>query len=540
MRLGHINLKRMKKIEIPGVKFSAKNFRCDACLHGKVHSFAHPHTRLDDPSYEAGECLHTDHRGPYARSLRGARYTQLFLDMKSRYKWTIQMSSRESTYCATEKVISDCTARSGRHVRYIKTDEDGVFTAHEFTEICLKEKIVHEFSAPYDHNTNPFIEREQRTILEGVATAMYQSGAPARFWGECEKHLVFTLNNIPSQEVERDGQVELWSNREVLEGKRGRFRLSYLQAFGTACVCYIPRENRPGGKSPTQKKAYDGAIVGYTENMDAYRVWAFERQKIFNVSFGFVVVNEGFFPFRNKKTWDSSFMSDPITFYPTKEAFLVDDQWRHYEFDEKQTTEILDSGVLAKDSPEPNDMNRSESREELDQKHTEAEESAKNTETDRHTLRSGREYTTSDGRTKSLGNVLTETDRQTKTLGSDFTETDDRTKSLGNVLTETDRQTKTLGSDFTESDGKSKSRSSDFTESDGKTTSRAVILPRVMVKAKVKVVILPRLTVTPRVVVMFLPSLTTERRVMTTSLILPRLTVTPRVVVTFLPTFRMS
>ena len=32
MRLGHINLKRMKKIEIPGVKFSAKNFRCDACF----------------------------------------------------------------------------------------------------------------------------------------------------------------------------------------------------------------------------------------------------------------------------------------------------------------------------------------------------------------------------------------------------------------------------------------------------------------------------------------------------------------------------
>ena len=33
MRLGHINLKRMKKDEIPGVKFSAKNFLCDACLH---------------------------------------------------------------------------------------------------------------------------------------------------------------------------------------------------------------------------------------------------------------------------------------------------------------------------------------------------------------------------------------------------------------------------------------------------------------------------------------------------------------------------
>lgn len=125
----------------------------------------------------------------------------------------------------------------------MKTDEDGDFTAKEFAALCLKEKIVHEFSAPYDHNTHPLIERDQLTVLEGVAAAMFQSCAPARFWAECEKHLIFTLNNIPSQKVSSNGKTDLRSCREVLEGQRGRFRLTYLQAFGTACLLDPERES---------------------------------------------------------------------------------------------------------------------------------------------------------------------------------------------------------------------------------------------------------------------------------------------------------
>lgn len=116
MKLGHVNIRTMRKMDIPYVKFSSEDFMCDACAHGKVHSFAHPATRLDPPNYDAEECLHTDHRGPDARSLNGARYSQLYLDMKSKYRRSSQMSSRDGTYEATDKVIVDCCVRSGRRV----------------------------------------------------------------------------------------------------------------------------------------------------------------------------------------------------------------------------------------------------------------------------------------------------------------------------------------------------------------------------------------------------------------------------------------
>ena len=41
----------------------------------------------------------------------------------------------------------------------------------------MQEKVRHELSAPYDSNTNAFIERARRTVFEGVCTALLQSGA---------------------------------------------------------------------------------------------------------------------------------------------------------------------------------------------------------------------------------------------------------------------------------------------------------------------------------------------------------------------------
>lgn len=92
-------------------------------------------------------------------------------------------------------------------------------------------------------------------------------------------------------------------------------------------------------------------------------MWAFGKQKVYNVSYGFVIVHEGFFPFRNKKVWESSFMTDPVTFYPTTDAFLVEKEWKNYDFDKKHTREILESGALAEHGPhDPDFQTLSESR----------------------------------------------------------------------------------------------------------------------------------------------------------------------------------
>ena len=152
-------------------------------MHAKVHKFAHPKVILGPDDYLPGECIHTDHRGPYSQSLGGSRYSQLFLDRKSKYKWVFRDKTKDDVCGAMKYVIAEACARSGRKLRFVKTDGDGGFRSNEFEKLCKKEKIIHERSAPYDHNTNPFIEREQRTVLEGTATALYHAGARQLFFG---------------------------------------------------------------------------------------------------------------------------------------------------------------------------------------------------------------------------------------------------------------------------------------------------------------------------------------------------------------------
>ena len=339
-KLGHVGLKKVRLAGIKGLVIPRK-FMCDSCLHGKFHKHGHPSVRMGVQEFLPGECIHTDHRGPYSRSISGGRYAQLFLDIGSRYRWTAIMPKKSGAKDAILKVLADSKARSGRPVRYLRSDNDGTFRAQWLKDLAVERSFIHEHSAPDDHNTNPFIERDQRTILEGTATAMYHAGAPASFWAECEKHLIFTLNNIPSQ-LHVIAEQELWvSSRDKLEGTVRPFNLMYLQAFGTACVCYIPYARRETGKGPAQRKAFKGAIVGYTENMPAYRVWDFDALVIRDVSYSFTVCQEGYFPFRDRANWPPGALSDPVTFYPTLETFLDQEQWKAFGYDSEEAKEVL-------------------------------------------------------------------------------------------------------------------------------------------------------------------------------------------------------
>ena len=83
-------------------------------LPTRIHDLMIPLTRLESA------CTQT----PVVRmpDLYKVLLKHTLLDMKSR-QVDYPMSSRESTYCATEKTTSVYTARSGRHVRYINPED---------------------------------------------------------------------------------------------------------------------------------------------------------------------------------------------------------------------------------------------------------------------------------------------------------------------------------------------------------------------------------------------------------------------------------
>lgn len=86
---------------------------------------------------------------------------------------------------------------------------------------------------PYDHQQSAIVDRECRTLLEGVSTALDQSGAPPNFWGEAADHFIFTRNILPRVEVRSAGGKTMKSPSSVLENRKIDFNLKHLVAFGT-------------------------------------------------------------------------------------------------------------------------------------------------------------------------------------------------------------------------------------------------------------------------------------------------------------------
>ena len=223
-----------------------KQYRCEFCIEGKIHKFGHgPCKPGQRTEFEPGVCIHSDHSGPYACTIGGARYSQLYLDRGSGYLWACRMKKKIGHYTETPKIFADAQALSGRPVQIFHTDGDGVFSSKETQDILLRGKIRHEFSAPYDSNTNPFVERARRTIFEGVCTALIRSGAPASFWGEAENHKVFTINVLPTVPDEKN-PGKFVSRQNLLLGIERPFNLDHLMAFGTLATCYVPLERRKG------------------------------------------------------------------------------------------------------------------------------------------------------------------------------------------------------------------------------------------------------------------------------------------------------
>ena len=62
--------------------------------------------------YPPGTCIHSDHSGPYARSLGGCYYSQLYQDMGSGNIWAVLMQKKTGHYDAISAVIADARAAS--------------------------------------------------------------------------------------------------------------------------------------------------------------------------------------------------------------------------------------------------------------------------------------------------------------------------------------------------------------------------------------------------------------------------------------------
>ncbi|KAJ4744212.1 Transposon Ty1-GR1 Gag-Pol polyprotein [Rhynchospora pubera] len=278
-RLGHINEKRIKRLQTVGLldQFAFEPIdTCESCLMGKMTKAPFPNkgTRANDLL----DLVHTDVCGPMSICARGGySYFITFTDDHSRYGYIYLMRHKSESFDKFKEFKNEVENQLGRKIKVLRSDRGGEYLSHEFGNYLKECGIVPQLTPPGTPQWNGVSERRNRTLLDMVRSMMSQADLPMSFWGYALETATFTLNRVPSKSVEKT-PYELWFKKKP--------SMSFLKIWG--CEAYVKRlvSDKLGPKSD---KCH---FVGYPKETKGYYFYNRNENKIVVARYGVFLEKE--------------------------------------------------------------------------------------------------------------------------------------------------------------------------------------------------------------------------------------------------------
>ena len=165
----------------------------------------------------------------------------LLIDDSTRYT-SIYLLQHKSD--AVEAIIDNdrkINNKTGRHRQIRRSDNGGEFIKQTLSESTTKNGILHQTSTSYSPEQNGPVDRQTRTVLEGVSTLLLDSQLPWAFQGYAARTFIYLKNRSPHTALDRSTPYEQWFQKLP--------DLTNVRVFGFPCYVYIPSEVRKlGGK----------------------------------------------------------------------------------------------------------------------------------------------------------------------------------------------------------------------------------------------------------------------------------------------------
>ncbi|KAK1609048.1 hypothetical protein QYE76_032721, partial [Lolium multiflorum] len=267
-RLGHIGVKRMKKLHTDGL-LESLDFesldRCEACLMGKMTKT--PFSGIMERATDLLEIIHTDVCGPMSVASRGGyRYVLTFTYDLSRYGYIYFMKHKSETFEKFKEFQSEVENQRNKKIKFLRSDRGGEYLSYEFGMHLKKCGILSQLTPPGTPQRNGVSERRNRTLLDMVRSMMSLTDLPLSFWSYALETAAFTLNRAPSKSVETT-PYELWFNKKP--------KLSFLKVWG--CEAYV-KKLQPDKLEPKAEKC---VFIGYPKETIGYTFYHRSEGKIF-------------------------------------------------------------------------------------------------------------------------------------------------------------------------------------------------------------------------------------------------------------------
>ena len=184
-RLGHINEKRIKKLQEGGLLgfFDWESMdRCESCLLGKMTKA--PFNKTMERTTELLALVHTDVCGPFGTNARGGySYFITFTDDFSRYGYVFLMRHKSESLEKFKEFQNEVENQLGKRIKALRSDRGGEYLSHEFVDHLKQCGIVSEWTPPGTPQWNGVSERRNRTLLDMVRSMMSRTELPISFWG---------------------------------------------------------------------------------------------------------------------------------------------------------------------------------------------------------------------------------------------------------------------------------------------------------------------------------------------------------------------
>ena len=267
-RLGHIGVKRMKKLHSDGLLESLdfESFdTCEPCLMGKMIKTLF--SGMMERATDLLEIIHTDVCGPMSVSTRGGyRYFLTFTDDLSRYGYIYLMKHKSETFEKFKEFQNEVENHRNRKIKFLRSDRGGEYLSYDFLTHLKASGIVSQLTPPGTPQRNGVSERRNRTLLDMVRSMMSLTDLPLSFWGYALETAAFTLNRAPSKSVETT-PYELWFGAKP--------KLSFLKVWG--CEAYV-KKLMPDKLEPKAEKC---VFIGYPKETIGYTFYHRTEGKVF-------------------------------------------------------------------------------------------------------------------------------------------------------------------------------------------------------------------------------------------------------------------
>jgi hypothetical protein len=270
-RLGHLGIDNCRTLVdrrlVDGIDRVVGDVEfCKGCVYGRSKRKHHPATSTK--TKRRLERVHIDLCGPLPDSLGGNRYFLLIIDEHTHYQWVEFLSKKSDAFSWLRKWKLSTEHEADLKLQCLKSDGGKEFGSEAFEEWLAMDGVIHEKSAPYEHEQNGLAERAIRNVSQQAMCQLFGADMSRGFWPYTVETAVYLINRSPTTTLKDMTPFEAWTGKRPNIGR--------LHTFGETGYVHIPPETR----RKWTKKSRPCRFLGYIPRSRNYKLWDPDRHMV--------------------------------------------------------------------------------------------------------------------------------------------------------------------------------------------------------------------------------------------------------------------